>query len=162
MIRMCRPLRSVSLAAVVRIPFGGSLLSLVLRGAACGLAVVASGTAMAEGLEGRGDLGPAPTGLAVTAFSALDPLQRQAGHRDATPESPRTAAGGRTAAWRSLSPAERAVMMPIDADLFPLTRRAVPLLVPDAADVTSTLPVPAGAMTGPSVGVPWRIPGYAP
>jgi len=48
----------------------------------------------------------------------------------------------------------------LDADLFQHTRRAVPLLVPDAGDVTSSLlSVPSRAMTGPSVGVRRQIPG---
>lgn len=147
--------------APARRPRDWGILSIGLRGLVCGLSTVAAFTVVAEGIEGLGGLGPAPIGLASNAFLGFDPAQMPAA-RDAAPVSARPAFGGPPAAWRPLSPAERARLSPVDADLFPHTRRAVPLLVPAAADVTSQPPAPPRAMNGPSVGVRWRVPGYAP
>ena len=126
-----------------------------------GLSLIAAAPALAEGLGDLRGLGPAPTGLASGAFLAIDAMREPARRLDAVSVSSRPAAGGPPAAWRPLSPSERSQQTAVDADLFPHTRRAVPLLVPDAGDVTSSLPsAPSRAMTGPSVGVRWRIPGH--
>lgn len=137
-----------------------------LRHVMCGCALVVASIvarpAVGEGIELR-RLGPPPTGLAAAAFSAFEPVQGSSAR--AASASMRPAAAGPAAAWRPLSPAERGQLAPVDLDLdlFPHTRRAVPLLVPDAADVASSLSLsPARAMTGPSVGVRWRIPGQTP
>ncbi|MEY3206555.1 MAG: hypothetical protein RLZZ21_2886 [Planctomycetota bacterium] len=129
---------------------------------ACGgwlLAVSAGLPALAEGLGGISELGPTPTGLAATAFLNPLPAQPLAGlpSRDtaaATVKPP--------VSWRPRSPVERLLPEPGNIDPFPHTRRAVPLLVPDVIEVTSQRPLPARAMRGPSVGVPWRIPGSTP
>lgn len=128
------------------------------------VAAVTCSSAFAEGYGELSGLGPAPTGLAAVAFSAIEPVPMPTSttRRGVAPAPSRTLYGGPSVVWRPLLPAERARMVPIDADLFPHTRRAVPLLVPDAADVTSQSPAPTRAMTGPSVGVRWRIPGYSP
>ena len=133
-----------------------------LVGVLCGLATVTSSAVMAEEVRGLGGLGPSPTGLASGAFSALEPVRLPVVRRAAASVPAQPAVVGPAAAWRPLSPAERERLLSIDADLFPHTRYAVPLLVPDTAVVTSRSPAPARAMSGPSVGVPWRIPGYAP
>jgi hypothetical protein len=125
------------------------------------LALVAAAPALAEGIGELRGLGPAPTGLAASAFLTNDPLRDSVRRLDAVSVSLRPAAGGALAAWRPLSASERGQPTPVDADLFPHTRQAVPLLVPDAGDVTSSLlSAPSRAMTGPSVGVRWRIPGH--
>lgn len=124
------------------------------------VAIVACSSAFGEGYGGLSGLGPVPTGLATTAFSALEPVRMPTSPM--RPDLAARPARSLPVTLRPLSPAERAGLVDADADLFPLTRRAVPLLVPDAGDVTSQPVAPARAMSGPSVGVPWRIPGYAP
>lgn len=132
-----------------------------LPGVVWALALIAAAPALAVGLGDVRGLGPAPTGLASGAFWTIDPSLESARRLDAISVSSRPAAGGLPAAWRPLSPSERGQPTPVDADLFQHTRRAVPLLVPDAGDVTSSLlSAPSRAMTGSSVGVRWRIPGH--
>lgn len=128
------------------------------------LAVSVCVPAFAEGVAGLTGLGPAPTGLAASAFLDFQPAQlpAESADREATPASAQPLPGGTPVSWRPRSPSERLLSEPVNVDLFPHTRRAVPLLVPDVVEVTSQRPLPARAMRGPSVGVPWRIPGYAP
>ena len=137
-----------------------SRLQVVLYGLAL-IALISPPPALGEGIGGFSGLGPTPTGLAPGAFSAFEPVRVPATRIDAVSVSTRPAVGGPPTAWRPLSPSERGQATPVDADLFPHSRQAVPLLVPDASDVTSSLPsAPSRAMTGPSVGVRWRIPGH--
>ncbi|MGB8854997.1 MAG: hypothetical protein WCC69_15695 [Pirellulales bacterium] len=129
---------------------------------ACGVWLLAVSTgfpALAEGLGGLAELGPMPTGLAASAFLNSLPARPPTGSvdRDAVAVIVKP-----PVSWRPLSPSERLLSDPVNVDLFPHTRRAVPLLVPDAIQVTSQTPSPARLMSGPSVGVRWRIPGYAP
>jgi len=131
-----------------------------LSGVVLTLALIAAAPAQAEGIGELRGLDAAPTGLVASAFLTNDPLQDSVLQLDKVSVSSRPAAGVRPAAWRPLSPSERGQPTLLDADLFQHTRRAVPLLVPDAGDVTSSLlSVPSRAMTGPSVGVRWRIAG---
>lgn len=133
----------------------------------CGAWLLAMSIALparAEGLGGQAELGPAPTGLAASAFLDSQPARPLLGPRgrEGTAASVRPLTGVPPMSWRPRSPSERLLSEPVDVDPFPHTRRAVPLLVPDVIEVTSQRPSPARAMSGPAVGVPWRIPGYAP
>ena len=128
------------------------------------IAVSISMPAKAADVAGLTGIGPAPTGLAASAFLDFQParLPADSADREAKPASVRPSSGGTPVSWRPRSPSERLLSEPVDVDLFPHMRRAVPLLVPDVVEVTSQRPLPDRAMRGPSVGVPWRIPGYAP
>lgn len=128
--------------------------------AVCGTICV--GAAMAESnFELRG-LGPAPTGLAVTSFSGLEPIRLSAplDFRTAPASNGGSQLDGRPAAWRSVSPLERSSISNRDVDVFPHTRQTMPLLLPDASDVSSHSAPPLRTMSGPSVGVRWKIPGH--
>ncbi len=142
----------------------GNMQNSRLQGVLYGLALIAlisTPPALGNDIAGFSGLGPTPTGLAASAFSAFEPVRMPATRINAASVSTRPTTGGPRAVWRPLSPAERGQAAPVDADLFPHTRRAVPLLVPDTTDVTSSLPsATPRAMTGPSVGVRWRIPGH--
>lgn len=124
-----------------------------------------AGTAvMAEGFgESRG-LGPSPTGLAASAFSDVDPLRMSETSLRASQLSltqPRPAVVNASGVGGVAAPAQRLITVPDDVDLFPITRRAVPLLVPNVQELAAELSSPARVMSGQSVGVRWRIPGHA-
>jgi hypothetical protein len=119
---------------------------------------------MADGTLGLRELGPPPQGLAPGAFSSVDPV-RLANAVEIRPVAfPQD--GSRSlvspALWRSASPLERSMRQTGDVDLFPHTRRMVPMLVPDVMDVSAQTYPPLRAMNGPSVGVRWKIPGHMP
>lgn len=139
------------------------LLHLVVIGL---VAAVWSHEASAEGTMGLSGLGPTPTGLAAHAFLDSVPVRTTESVETSPAVLPnanaRSQRPGPPAAWRSASPLERSTISTSDMDLFPHTRRTVPLLAPDALDVSTQAAPPLRAMNGPSVGVRWKIPGYSP
>ena len=138
--------------------------SLIFRGLLLLAASVLGKIAAAEGGFSPVLFSAPPTGLAAGAFSDFTPARSvdSVGTLDSALAKSLPRPAGPPASWRSASPLERSMISSRDVDLFPHTRRTVPLLVPAALDVSKQSAAPVRTMSGPTVGVRWMIPGCTP
>jgi hypothetical protein len=158
------PFRRACAGGWYPIRFKQASVALLRTGIVLLVSAVWAHTASAEGTVSLSGLGATPTGLAAGAFLDSEPVRTTAPVETSLAVLPiaRSQKSGPPAAWRSASPLERSMISDGDTDLFPHTRRTVPLLAPDALNGSTQSVPPLRAMNGPSVGVRWKIPGYTP